>query len=184
VIRDTVSKFKFLGAAAGLLLTIAAPAADVRATRSNLNPGIVFNAETTYVNFCVGILENEILNNQEEEYILLAPGNGYFAGFNDGMTDAVALLRNFDYSGSAATDFAAIGASLLSAEDAADALGTSYGTGVGTAYQYALVVVNGNPDPTSVGQVAKIKAQHGLADAKATPSTDRAPPAQDPREIR
>jgi hypothetical protein len=171
-------KPKFLAAFACLSIATLAAAANVPPIRTNPKPGIIFNAEKSYIDSRIGVLENEMLNNDEEEFILLASSDAYFTGFDDGMTDAIAELSGFNYTGNPAVDFAAISSSLLAEQDAADALGTPYGTGEGTAYQYALVVLNSNLDPTTIGSTAGPEAKAALPDTKAVEITARPASAQ------
>jgi hypothetical protein len=104
--------------------------------RINLNP------EDINIMGSIAILQNELMNNQEEEYIILGPDNGYFTGFNAGMLDAIGQINDFKYTGNVSTDVAQIVSSLAVDEQDAEALGTSYGTGLGTAYSYAQTVLN------------------------------------------
>lgn len=164
----TMKETKIVALAAALFLAVLVRAANVPASGVDLKPNIVVNAEDSYVKASIGILENELLNNEEEEFILLAPDDSYFTGFNDGMTDLIAQLNAFNYSGVEATDLAAIGSNLLAAQNAADALGTTYGTGEGTAYQYALVVLNRKSfrNTLTAATPVKVDAQAGSQDSK------------------
>jgi hypothetical protein len=128
--------------AASLSLASALPAAGTGTLPVGSQARMNLNTENIYLMDSLVLLNNEIMNNEEEEYILLAPDSGYFTGFNDGMSDVMEQVNSFNYSGVLATDLAALTSNLNAEQESADALGTSYGTGMGTAYQYAVVVLN------------------------------------------
>jgi hypothetical protein len=119
-----------------LLAANAGPPAAVPSARMNVN------LESMYMSASIVILKNEILNNQEEEYIILGANSDYFTGFNDGMSDAIAQLQSFSYTVNQSADIAALTSNLSQEQSSADDVGTSYGTGMGTAYQYAVKVLN------------------------------------------
>lgn len=127
------------------ILTTIISAANVVPSAVGSKTRIDLNVERAYIEVSVGMLQNELLNNEEEEYILLVPDNGYFHGFSDGMSDAIQQLGTFNYSGRELTDLAAIESNFLEAQESVDALGTTYGTGMGTAYQYAITVLKRKP---------------------------------------
>jgi hypothetical protein len=128
--------------AISLSLTSVLTAANIGGTQVEGAARISLDSEDISIMGSLVILQNELMNNQEEEYIILGPDNGYFTGFNAGMIDAIGQISAFKFTGNVSTDLAQIVSNLSVDEEDADALGTSYGTGLSTAYMYAQTVLN------------------------------------------
>jgi len=128
--------------AISLSLTGVLAAANIGDTQVEGTARISLNSEDISIMSSLVILQNELMNNQEEEYIILGPDNGYFTGFNAGMIDAIGEISAFEFTGNVSTDVAQIVSNLAVDEEDAEALGTSYGTGLSTAYMYAQTVLN------------------------------------------
>jgi hypothetical protein len=143
----------FLVVATSLSLTGILMAANSGGTAAESTARINLNSEDIVMTGSVAILQNELMNNQEEEYIILGPDNGYFTGFNAGMLDAIGQINDFNYTGNVSTDVSQIVSNLAADEDDADALGTSYGTGLATAYSYAQTVLNERQNGADVDAV-------------------------------
>jgi len=120
------------------------------------NPRVSIAKESSDMTKALTIMANEVLNNQEEEYIVLG-STEYFSGFNDGMTLAIAETTSFTLTGNEALDISDIGAELTQLQNAATALGTDYGRGEATAYAYANVVLN-TPFDRSSGSPAPLRS--------------------------
>jgi hypothetical protein len=120
----------------------------------------------------ITIMQNEVLNNEEEEYIVLG-NSGYFDGFNDAMTDAIAESASFALTGNEAADFSAIEAVLD--QDENDALDSDSATSVGqaTAFEYAIAVLNIPFDRFAHDPGSPIKAQGGGSDGTREASGSR-----------
>jgi hypothetical protein len=138
-----------------------------------LSPRIDLTVEGNTVHKALAVMANEVLNNQEEEYILLGTTD-YFSGFNDGMTLAISDTTSFALTGNETLDLGDIGAELLQLEHAASALGTDYGTGQATAYAYAIVVLN-TPFARTSGDTSALRAT-GVGPAAASPVKAAAAP--------
>jgi hypothetical protein len=118
--------------------------AGLSATLSQGSPAPATPVEGPDVRADLVVLQNEILNNDEEHYIVLGPNSDYFTGFDEAMEDVLAQLGAFAYTGDEATDFFTLNTGFMSAENADFAEGTELGRGRGTAYLYATVVLETN----------------------------------------
>ena len=120
------------------------------------NPQVGIVKESSDVAKALTIMSNEVLNNEEEEYIVLGSPE-YFSGFNDAMTLAISETTSFTLTGNEALDISDLGAELAQLQNAANALGTDYGRGEATAYAYANIVLN-TPFDRSSGSPAPLRS--------------------------
>ena len=120
----------FLAVSTAPFVSIAQPApATAAEEHSNVSAGLV-------------ILQNEILNNDEERYLILGPNSDYFIGFDEAMNDVIGQIESFALTGDEVTDFTALNTSFMASENAAFAGKTELDRGRGTAYLYATVVLD------------------------------------------
>lgn len=145
-------------------------------------PQVNLAKEIADLDSALAIMQNELLNNNEEEYIVLG-SSGYFDGFNDAMTVAIAESSSFTLTGDEAADFSAIEAVLE--QDETDAMDSNSATSVGqaTAFEYAIAVLNIPFDRFARDPGAPIRAQVvGSDESRATTSVGA--PSRAPRPSR
>ncbi len=117
-------------------------------------------------------MQNEILNNTEEEYIILG-STGYFTGFNTAMANSIVQVLTFPITGDTPTDYADIASILLLDQQAAAAESTASALGEATAYEYAFVLLGDSLNTLYNGPSKTIKAQEvASVPSPAAPSQD------------